>query len=84
MNRLIVFDSLKVTFVVSMVLLMGCMMGDAVSEPVQIVLGANGQEIHDSQNITFISQNISLIVCSIIGTFVVSLLMLKYLQHGEN
>lgn len=83
MNKTILRDSLLVTFIVSIVVLMGCMFGDGVSAPIQAALGSNSQEIHDSQNMTLLSDKIEFVILAIIGIFALSIVMLKYLKHGE-
>ena len=83
MRRIVIVDSLYVTFVVSIVIIAGFVLGDVVSEPIQISIGASSQQIHDSQNMTFLSKNCGVMIFSIIGTFILSLCMLNYLEHGK-
>lgn len=83
MRSLIIRDSLFVTLVVSIVILMAAMLGDGVSAPIQAVLGADGKEIHDSQTMVFFGNNVGLVVLMILGTFFSSIWMLTYLRHGE-
>lgn len=83
MNRLVIIDSIKVTAVVSVVVFMEFLFGDAVALPAQSAFGASPQEIHDSQNITFVSQHIGTMIFSVFAIFGISVCMLNYLRHGE-
>lgn len=83
LNKAIIRDSFLITFVVSIVILMSCMLGDSVAMPVQVALGADGKQIHDSQNMTLFATHPCAIFLSIIAVFFVSMLMLGYLCHGE-
>lgn len=83
LNKTIIRDSFFVTFVVSVLILTCCMLADGVSMPIQVALGADGKQIHDSQNMTLFAAHPCSIFLSIIAVFFVSMLMLSYLCHGE-
>ncbi len=83
MKNIIIKDSLFVTFVVSLVIVMAFILADATSKPIQVALGSTNAQIHDSQNMTFMMDHIGFMIFSIIGTFILSLCMLTYLEHGK-
>lgn len=75
-------DALKVTSVCTLVCIMGCLFSDAVSIPIQVGLGGTAQQIHDSQNITFLQSNPSLLLAIPI-MFLMAWGGLKYLGHDD-
>ena len=79
---IILIDSLKVTLIVTAVIVLCSMMGDAVSQPIQVYAGMTAQQIKDSQNVTLLLHTLA-IPLMMLGTYIASVAMLSYLQHGE-
>jgi len=57
------------------------MLADGVSAPVQSMLGATGQEIHDTSNMYFLRSHLLWIPFAIIAIYLVSFLLLSYLEN---
>lgn len=83
MRRIVVLDSLKVTVIVSAVIITCSILADFTSQPVQLALGVNGEQIRESQNLVFFSNHLGFVFFSIFGTFGLSCCMLSYLEHGK-
>lgn len=81
--KYILRDSLLITFVSAIIMLLCFVLADAVSLPVQIGLGATSSQIHESQNITFLQKHPLGITFGIVLIFALAVLMLSYLEHGE-
>ena len=76
-------DSVLVTVVVSVIVLMVCVLGDAASMPMQITLGASAETIEAASNLTFLKSSLLVVPGVVVGVFLFSFLMLKFLRHGE-
>lgn len=82
--KYILRDSLFVTFVCTIIVLTCCMLSDGLTAPIQAMGGLTAEQIHNSQNMTIFQKHPFGIFCCIIAIFVLCVIMLSYLDHGES
>ncbi len=75
-----IIDTLKITAVVTLVLLMGITFGDAVSEPIQITLGATSGQIREASNMHLLLENIWYFFFVLIAIVLIAFFGLGYLN----
>lgn len=79
----ILWISLKITAVVSVVIFVCCLMADAVSAPIQIMAGADTRQIKEASNATFLQSFGWGLFLFPLGVYLFGFILLKYLQYGN-
>ncbi|MEI8008983.1 MAG: hypothetical protein WCI00_06450 [bacterium] len=74
--------SLYITIIVAAIILVCACLADSTSVVILSSMKVNPKEIHNNLNLIWITERISIFICSAALIFPISFLLLRYLNHG--